>query len=370
MSKKIIFKIIFIILFAIIIDTIARIVVKVYFPYINMVHKAIFSEEEKVGYVSQPFLNYINNPNQFDSKNKKPINSYGIRYPKEISLEKPDSTFRILFLGGSTTFGDVEDDFDVFPALIEKKLANEISAINPQYKYVECLNAGVHGLTSAEILNHYLLKHQYLSPNLIIVHTGFNDAFAYSSINDAEYQPDYHNIRRVFYDIPRPKKIEKIFMSSAIIRFILIKNRYSIYLENTLEKNVFYDFNNKLNWFKNTNKLMFNKKYNAFYNNYTALSLLASHKNHKLLFVPEVADSSRMPLHLRQILLEGLEMNVNMLYHISNETEAELCNLPKEHFKPKYFLNDDGIHVNKIGEELKAKYIYECILDMLIQNQI
>jgi lysophospholipase L1-like esterase len=368
MSKTSLFKFLIIISFFIIIDFCFSVYVKYKATYINDVYDAIFSKEDKLGYISQPYLNYINNPNQIDSKHNKPVNNKGIRYPKEISANKADSTFRILFLGGSTTFGDVEDDYDVFPALIEKKLTQKISSINVKYKYVECLNAGVHGLTSAEILNHYQFKYQYLSPDLIVVHTGFNDAFAYSGINKAEYQPDYHNIRRVFYDVPRPEKIEKILMQSALIRYIMIKNKYSIYLENTLEKNVFYSFHNKLNWFENGDELKFQKKFNAFYNNYTMLALAAEKKDQKILFVPEVADSLKILPHLRKNLLNGLNVNKKFLIDISNEFSAKICLLPEEKFTTEHFLNDDGIHVNKIGEELKAKYIYECISDMLIQD--
>ncbi len=369
MRKKAYYYLIVFVLTIVIIEAIVYVALSIFHPYILPTKKAILSVDTKSGYISQPYLNYINNPNQTDSKGNYPINSKGIRYHEEITLKKSNNTLRILFLGGSTTFGDVDDEFNVFPKIIHDRLSEKIKTINPSFQKVECLNAGVHGLTSAEILNHYHFKHQYLYPDLIVIHTGFNDAFAYSGINGAVYQPDYHNLRRVFYNIPQPTQIEKILMTSNAFSFFWIRWRYSIFLENSLEKNVFFDFNNDNNWFEKENEDMYNKKYNAFYNNYKLLVMEAQSKGSKVLFVPEVADKTKMPDGLGDVLINGLNINSEYLAEISLETDAHLCILPEHEFTPDLFLNDDGIHVNEIGEELKAKHIYDCIIELIKEEK-
>jgi lysophospholipase L1-like esterase len=325
------------------------------------IYQAITIPGNKPGYVSQPYLNYINSPGQRDMKRNKEINSMGIRYPREISLEKPDSTLRILFMGGSTTFGDIDDDYDVFPALIEKSLHDSITSLDPSIKYVECLNAGVHGLTSAELLTHFQFKYQYMHPDLLVLHTGFNDAFLYAQINGSIYQPDYHNMRRVFRDIVDLSSLEQELLVSRAFAYYIIHTRLGDFLKTTLEDNIFFRFTNDKIWFKPGNGVIEDSTYNAFYNNITTLVNVAAKRSIKVLLVPEVCDSTMMPSNLRAVLPEGLRLNRRFLEKIAHKDSLYFCPLPDSKFTSDLFLEDDGIHVNKYGEELKAHYIGEYI---------
>ena len=109
-------------------------------------------------YISQPFLNYINNPASINEEGVHEINTMGIRHPQKVEIPKPAGTLRVLFLGGSTTFGEVEKTTDAFPSLLEHTVRDSLKLLSPRFENVECLNAGLGAATSAELLVHYLFK--------------------------------------------------------------------------------------------------------------------------------------------------------------------------------------------------------------------
>jgi hypothetical protein len=114
--------------------------------------------------VSSPTVLIV--PNQ--TSNFYNINSDGIRGP-EIS-EKNDDEYRIIMLGGSTTFGDVtsSDDYTIAGTLQTLFYENN-------FDNVEVINGGIGGASSIRelyYLKNYLLKFQ---PDMIIMYDGWND---------------------------------------------------------------------------------------------------------------------------------------------------------------------------------------------------
>ncbi|MCW5906385.1 MAG: hypothetical protein KIS94_00860 [Chitinophagales bacterium] len=332
----------------------------------QLTYQSITNPKTVLPYSSAPYLNYINTPNLRDKDGNFEVNSMGIRYPTEIDLKKNDSTLRILFMGGSTTFGEIDDTFDVFPALVEKKIKQEYLPNQKRFNNVECLNAGVHGLTSAELLTHYQFKYQYLQPHLIVLHTGINDAFAYAKINGSEYQPDYHNSRRVFYDVRLPNRFERMLLVSKAFAYALIRIRLTDFLNNSLEKNIFFYYNNDKPWFTPGNSAISDTAYNAFYNNLHTLISVAKSRNTPILIVPEVIDTTDMPSELAHILTEGLQLNVSMLYKLAEKhPTVTVDTLPKSEFTPDTYNKTDGIHASYKGEQLKAFYLHQFITQKL-----
>jgi len=97
------------------------------------------------------------------------INSHGFR-GSEIEKNKPDNTFRIFAVGGSTTFSvGVEDEF-TWPSLLQENL-NSLKTTTK----IEVVNAGHAGATS--YTNSKLIKTKLISfePDLVIVYEGVND---------------------------------------------------------------------------------------------------------------------------------------------------------------------------------------------------
>ncbi len=140
--------------------------------YNNLVH------EEKIIRQIQPnqHLNTIN------------INSLGFRGP-EFTKEKPENTFRIIMVGGSTTFGmGATSDNTTIPAYLQKKFDDLILD-----KKVQVINAGIIAQQSnAEV---YDIKNRLVSynPDLIIVYDGYNDSF-YVGVGEITVSKSVSNI--------------------------------------------------------------------------------------------------------------------------------------------------------------------------------
>ncbi len=98
------------------------------------------------------------------------INSEGFR-GTEFSPIKPNNTYRIVMIGGSTTFGSGVFDNETVPFQLEQKFQSETSEFN-----VEVINAGIGGSWSK--LEVDLIKNRIIDydPNLLIVYDGANDA--------------------------------------------------------------------------------------------------------------------------------------------------------------------------------------------------
>jgi len=98
------------------------------------------------------------------------INSEGFR-GAEFSPTKPSDTYRIVMVGGSTTFGSGVFDDETIPFQLEQKFQNEHNEFN-----VEVINAGLGGSWSK--LETDLIKNKIIDydPNLLIVYDGANDA--------------------------------------------------------------------------------------------------------------------------------------------------------------------------------------------------
>ena len=104
-------------------------------------------------------------PHQYS--NTVNINSMGLR-GDEFKIEKSENIKRILFLGGSTTFGWYSlDDNGTIPKFLEKQLNQE------KISY-EVINAGHPGAGSYFEVN-FLEKMINLNPDIVIVYDGYND---------------------------------------------------------------------------------------------------------------------------------------------------------------------------------------------------
>ena len=100
------------------------------------------------------------------------INFHGFRGP-EIMQEKPENTYRIFVLGGSTGFGSGStSDESTIPGFLQKKF-NEAN-LNVR---VEVINAGISAFES--FAETYYIKNKliHFEPDLFIVYDGGNDAW-------------------------------------------------------------------------------------------------------------------------------------------------------------------------------------------------
>lgn len=100
-------------------------------------------------------------------------NSFGYR-DDEFPLRKPSGVFRIVAIGGSSTYDvRIEDNAKTFTAQLEMLLRDAGGA-----RQVEVINAGVPGYNSWEMLINLEFRVLDLEPDLVIVYEGTNDVHA------------------------------------------------------------------------------------------------------------------------------------------------------------------------------------------------
>lgn len=99
------------------------------------------------------------------------INNFGFRGP-DITLEKPDNTYRIFVVGGSTLVGGgSSSDSATITGFLQQKFDNVVLDFK-----VQVINAGVPGQYSFGEWYHIRTKIPAFEPDLIIVYDGWNDA--------------------------------------------------------------------------------------------------------------------------------------------------------------------------------------------------
>lgn len=331
--------------------------------YINKKHQSfihlknyIVKEEIQPLYLPQAYLNYINFPNN----DLFQINNAGLRSKVEYEIPKPKNTLRILFLGGSTTFGEVEKVEDGFPAIVEKLLSEKIAD-----KKIECLNAGMGAATSAEIFTHYVFKYQYFNPDIVVIHCGINDAFTYADFENYTYQPDYSTSKKPMKEVFQPSKFLQIVSNSNIGAYFVINLFYYDFLESSFEKNEFFNYHKKNVWLKGDIDYIKQLEHNGFYRNLNNLITLLKKNNKEVLLMDEQVYYDKMPEGIKRIIEGGVEKNNLILEKIAIENELNLIKFSEQDIDDSYFIDNDGIHVNEKGENLKGNLIIKQVLKII-----
>lgn len=113
-----------------------------------------------------PYLNYAANPIHPEH------NQMGYR-GDEITMPKPDGAFRIVTLGGSTTYSTGTSPEESYPAFLQQILRDDYG-----YTQVEVINGGMQGYTSWENFVNFAFRVLELDPDMIIIYAAVNDVVA------------------------------------------------------------------------------------------------------------------------------------------------------------------------------------------------
>ncbi len=164
-------------------------------------------------YIPTPSLNYIPTPG-YEYLGVVQHNEAGFRGPT-VPLKKTNAV-RILFLGGSTTYGSgVWHPDSTYPA----QTGVFLKEMFPDKEF-EIINAGTESATSAEELAYYHFKFRYYRPDIVVLHTGGNDAL--TGPKEPYYQPDHSNFRNINFSIPELSGLGKLTMRSYFVSFLSI----------------------------------------------------------------------------------------------------------------------------------------------------
>lgn len=110
-----------------------------------------------------PYISYVPDP-AYEGHN-----DLGYRGP-EIAIPKPRGTYRIVSVGGSTTYSTGTTEEESYPAFLQSILRDDYG-----YSNVEVINAGVSGYTSWEILSAFAFRILELEPDMLIYYGAAND---------------------------------------------------------------------------------------------------------------------------------------------------------------------------------------------------
>ena len=123
-------------------------------------------------YARHPYLPIALRPGSDyrDNDTSGRINALGLRGP-ERTAARPPGAFRVICVGGSTTFGaGIAGDEKTYPARLEARLREA----NPGLE-IEVWNAGVPGYTTAENVIYLGLRLIDFEPDIVVLYEGYND---------------------------------------------------------------------------------------------------------------------------------------------------------------------------------------------------
>ena len=166
-----------------------------------------------------PYLAYAPTPSY--RKGQTFHNSLGFRND-EFPLDKPDGVYRIVALGGSSTYDvSIKDNSEIFTAQLEKLLKEKYG-----YTKVQVINAGVPGYNSWEMLANLEFRVLDLDPDLVIIYEGTNDVHA-RLVQPAAYRGDDSG-RRQAWKAPRVSLWEHSALLRILSRALNITRQVSV----------------------------------------------------------------------------------------------------------------------------------------------
>lgn len=138
-----------------------------------------------------PYKNIIPTPGYVDTRGVS-HNSVGFRGSVEYTITKPDNTFRLVLMGGSTAYGLgsmwpwIEHDFpvlrdaDTLGVLLEEALKK----VAPPGIRIEVINAGIASHWTHHHIIHLNQKIFDYQPDLVVFLDGFNDYFFFDEAHN------------------------------------------------------------------------------------------------------------------------------------------------------------------------------------------
>ncbi len=180
------------------------------------------------------YLGYFPTPN-FE-RDDLTHNSLGYK-DDEIALPKPPDEFRVVCMGGSTTYtATVGNTQFSYPKLLEKELRQQ------GYSNVRVINAGCDGYTSYESLINYAFRISGLDPDMLIVMDGLNDTLARIVWPHEAYKGDNSGFR-----VPLQDNVVLIpwYDQSALVRAVRVRLGFA---ESHFALRTLYDLQNGANF--------------------------------------------------------------------------------------------------------------------------
>jgi lysophospholipase L1-like esterase len=301
-----------------------------------------------------PYLSYY--PTPYYRKGQTYHNSLGYRND-EFPLEKPNGVFRIVALGGSSTYDvSIKDNDKTFTAQLERMLREEYG-----YQNVQVINAGVPGYNSWEILVNLEFRVLDLDPDLVIIYEGTNDVHA-RLVEPSAYRGDDLG-RRQAWRVPPVALWEHSALLRILSRTMNITRQVSIDDFVSSSTYVSWPYEYRLSEDNlNPDEILKENPPIYFHRNLENMSAIAKEHDVTIMlstwaYSPYLKDYASQDYYQR-----GFKENNDVVKEVAAEQRIPLFNfaeaMPQD---AEYWA--DGRHVNEAGALVKARLFAEYIHD-------
>lgn len=129
--------------------------------------------------VADAFSAYRGRPGTYPDG--KTVNQHGFISTPELTVEKPERTLRIAFLGGSSTAGTGHNlaDEDTWPWQATELLRDRVEGYR-----VEFINAALGGYTTFESYGRLWSRIRFFSPDIIVVDHAWNEMYYFGRVDE------------------------------------------------------------------------------------------------------------------------------------------------------------------------------------------
>jgi lysophospholipase L1-like esterase len=309
-------------------------------------------DPNEYAWTPHPYLGYYPNPNY--RKGQTFHNSLGYR-SDEFPLEKPSGVYRIVALGGSSTYDvTIKDNEKTFTAQLEKLLKDEYG-----YENVQVINAGVPGYNSWEILVNLEFRVLDLDPDLVIIYENTNDVHA-RLVEPSAYHSDDLG-RRQAWQVPHVALWEHSALLRVVSRALNITRQVSIDDFVSAPTYVSWPFESRL-LDANLDPAEILRENPPIYFHRNLENMIAIAKEHgvKILFSTWAYSPYLHDYASEGYYQEGFRENNDVVKDVSASHEIPLFDfagvMPQD---ANYWA--DGRHVNEAGALVKARLFAEFI---------
>jgi lysophospholipase L1-like esterase len=357
--KKIIFSLVMLLLVVIALEVMAAFVLNRN-PNIETTRQYLRGEQQMqldMNSVPQAYLLYIPAPNYVTpADNIKQNNADGYR-GEAIPLQRSLDSLRILFMGGSTTYGEgVAHPEEAFPAQVGKLLQEDVRFSG---KRIEIINAGLRFGTTAEILTHYLLKFRYYRPDLVVINPGGNDPVSYVV---HEYEPDYSNWRKSAPGLSPLKKYARWLLDSKVLSIAVVLLFFPDYA--TGQAFAHGGEATPALWFHPREKDRLHIDELAFYNNLT--SVIREIKNDGADVFLISYQGNPFDKDDQKTFRRLYDYEETVLGVIGKELAVPYAPFPLDQMPANLWV--DASHINAEGERKKAAYVFGHVVNLLVRR--
>jgi len=327
-------------------------------------------QKEFLAFVPHQYIGFIPAPNYRAEGNYH--SSLGFR-GDEIETPKPDGTYRIVSIGGSTTYGTaVTNPKDTYPAQLQEYLRSN------GYENVEVVNAGVGSYTSWESLMNLQFRVLDIEPDLIIIYHAINDAHARVVYPYEAYRGDNSGYRLPFI---QDTIMPEIWEYSTALRTLGIMMRWTNphnSLEWTRLRTAPTNYRELYNSLINSNTypqgifqevpiedMVANNPPIYFYQNMKSMALMAKGYGADVMFSSFAYDpASNYPTVSQPPYIQMLEEHNAISQQVAEETDSYFYDLiPNMPLGEEYFA--DGRHMTKEGNRVRAQLFGDFIINTI-----